>query len=267
MKYLILNGCPRKNNTWKIVQIAVEQIKKIYPDSEFEEICLIDEKLPFCTGCSNCFRLGHEKCPHYSIVGNIIEKIDRADGVIVCSTTYNWKETSILKNLFDHFCFMLHRPHFYHAKALVITTTGGTGGGKSAKSIASTLTGIGFNRCYQLSFGAISWNAYEPKAKAVVKTQKIAERFAKDVRSGKLYSPSLLLLMPYNIMRGMGQHYTVKSEYPTQDGTFWTDPKRKDYAYFPEVHLPLLKKLFGKVFYILGKKLGGMKSMQVTYKK
>ena len=54
----------------------------------FDEIHLLRENLPFCTGCSNCFRIGHEKCPHYSIVGKIIEEIEHADGIIVVSTTY-----------------------------------------------------------------------------------------------------------------------------------------------------------------------------------
>ncbi|HAW70902.1 MAG TPA: NADPH-dependent oxidoreductase [Firmicutes bacterium] len=267
MKYLILDGCPRKGNTWKVTEAAIEQIKEQYPDSEFEELNIYDQDLPFCTGCSNCFRIGHEKCPHYGIIGNIIEKMERADGVIVCSTTYNWRETSVLKNLFDHFCFMLHRPHLFRGKALVITTTGGTGAGKSAKSIASTLLGIGLNRCYRLSIAAISWNAYVPGARELRKISKKTSRFAKDVRSRKLHAPSLLSLIPYNIMRGMGQNYAPGSEYPTADGVFWTDAARKGYAYFPEVRLSLVKRAFGQMFYTIGKTLGGQKSLLVTYKK
>lgn len=86
----------------------VESQKEI----EFDEVHLIEEGLPFCIGCSNCFRVGHEKCPHYNVIGKIIEKIETADGIIIATTTYNMRETALLKNLFDHFCFMLHRPHF-----------------------------------------------------------------------------------------------------------------------------------------------------------
>ena len=267
MKILVLDGCPRKGNTWAVVSLALEQIKRDCPNAEIEEIILKDEKLPFCLGCSNCFRLGNDKCPHYGIVGKIIEKIETADGVIVCSTTYNWRETSILKNLTDHLCFMLHRPHFYKGKALIITTTGGTGGEKSAKSISSTLLGIGFNRCYNASFATCSWNAYMPNEKTRRKVSKITSKFLSDVKSGRLHSPSLMLLMPYNIMRGMGQHYTEASEYPTEDGRLWSSEERKKYAYFPQIKLPIYKKLFGNMFYGLGKMLGGMKFMQVTYKK
>lgn len=267
MKILVIDGCPRKGNTWKITRKAMEIIYDTFSDVVFEEVTLIKENLPYCLGCSNCFRIGHKHCPHYDIMGKIIEKIDEADGVIVCSSTFNWRETGLLKNMFDHLCFMLHRPYFYKGKALIITTTGGTGGKKSAKSISSTLYGIGFNRCYNISFATYSWNNYKPSDKNVKKVSKYALKFAKDVESKKLHSPSLMVLMPYNIMRGMSQHYTNKSQYPTEDGNWWSDEKRKKFAYFPQVLLPFYKRWFGQFFYGVGKWLGGIKFKQVTYKK
>lgn len=68
-------------------------------------------------------------------------------------------------------------------------------------------------------------------------------------------------------MRGMGQHYTSKSKYPTEDGNWWSCENRKEYAYFPQVKLPFYKRWFGQLFYGLGKWLGGMNFMQVSYKK
>lgn len=267
MKILVIDGCPRKSNTWEITQKAMEVINESFSDVTFEEVTLIKENLPFCLGCSTCFRFGHKNCPHNNIIGRIIEKIDEADGVIICSSTFNWRETGVLKNMFDHFCFMLHRPYFYNSKALVITSTGGTGGKKSAKSISSTLYSIGFNRCYNASFATYSWNDYKPSARDISKVSKKALKFAKDVESKKLHSPSFTILIPYNIMRGMGQHYTSESEYPTEDGNWWTNEERKKFAYFPQVKLPFYRRWFGQLFYGLGKWLGGMKFMQVSYKR
>lgn len=267
MKILIIDGCPRKCNTWKIVEKAIDEIKRIYPETEFDEVVLARENLPFCSGCSNCFRLGPEKCPHYNISGNIIKKIDEADGVIICSTTFNWRETALLKNLFDHLCYMLHRPYFYQGKALVITSAGGTGQGKAANSIASTLTGIGFNRCYKAAFASYSWNAFEPSSNDIIKIRNITRKFSGDVYSGILHSPKFINIIPYNIMRGMGQLYADDSQFPTADGEWWTDECRRDYAYFPQVKMPFYKRWFGNLFYHLGKSLGRMKKLQVTYKK
>ena len=267
MKILVIDGCGRKGNTWKLTGYAMRAIKKKYPDTEFDEMVLAKINLPMCIGCSNCFRLGNEKCPHYSIMKDIIERIENADGVIVCSSTYNWSETGYIKNLFDHLCFMLHRPYFYKGKALVITTAGGTGQKKAAKRITGTLSGIGFNRCYTIAMAAVSWNDYKPGNRAKRYTAKISRKFAKDVLSGELHSPKLMNLMPYNIMRGMGHHYTEESEYPTADGTWWTDPERGEAAYFPEVKMSSFKKKFGNTFFKMGKMVGGMRKMKVTYRK
>ena len=267
MKILVIDGCGRKGNTWSVVECAMNEIKEKYPDVEFEKLELAKINLPFCIGCSNCFRLGHEKCPHYTIMNGIIQKIENADGVIICSTTYNWSETGYVKNLFDHLCFMLHRPYFYKEKALVITTAGGTGQKKAAKRIASTLRGIGFNRCYNIALASVSWNAYtlNDKHKKIISNKAIM--FARDVASKKLHSPRLLNIIPYNIMRGMGQNYAKDSEYPTEDGVWWTDPERSNSPYFPQIKMSLFKKVFGNMFFVIGKKLGSTKKMLITYKR
>lgn len=267
MKILIINGSAHKGNTWKLVEQAKHYLEKLNSEIEFEQIHLIKEKLPFCIGCSNCFRIGHEKCPHYSIVGRIIEKIENADGMIFASTTYNMRETALLKNLFDHLCFMLHRPHFFRSKALIITTTGGVGGRNSAKSISSTLKGIGFNRCLLFSKATFSWNAYEPNARTLKALKKIVHKFYNDVNSKKLHSPDISLLIPYNLFRGMSLAYVPGTEYETQDGVYWTENCRKKSVYAPEIKVPFYKKIVGFVFYGIGKMAGRMKGMKVTYRK
>lgn len=263
--YLIINGCPRKGNTWKLVEVAKEAIQSDNPDTVFEEIHLAEEKLPFCTGCSNCFRLGHEKCPHSEKMLKIIKAIEEAEGVIISSTTYFSRETSILKNLFDHLCFMTHRPHFFTSKALVITTTGGVGGKAAAKGIVSFLQSIGFNRCYQFSAASLSWNAYQVNSKTKTKLIRVTGKFVKDVRSGELHSPFCLLLIPYNLFRGMSLAYQRGTEYETQDGVYWTDEGRRNGVYDSAVKIPIYKKVFGQLFYLIGKYAG--RKIIVTYRK
>lgn len=265
MKFLIINGSPHKGNTWKLVELVKANIQKEDKHAEFDEIHLSEEKLPFCCGCGNCFRLGHEKCPHSGAVIKIIEAIDNADGIIIASSTYNRRETSILKNLFDHLCFMLHRPHFFKSKALVVTTTGGVGAKQAAKSISSFLEGIGFNRCHLFSTAALSWNDYKINEKTKAKLCKVTDKFYKDILSGKLHSPSWLVLIPYNLFRGMSLSYTKGTEFETQDGVHWTEECRKKGVYDGSVRVPFYKKPFGKLFYVIGKFAGG--KMIITYKK
>lgn len=267
MKYLLINGSPHKGNTWKLAELAKANLAEYDSAAEFQEIHLSTLNLAFCTGCSNCFRLGHEKCPHYSKISAVIDAIDSADGVIVTSTAYNMRETALLKNFFDHLCFMEHRPHFFKSKALIITTTGGVGGKSAAKSIKSFLLAIGFNRCLMFSKSTASWNMYIPDMSVINELAKVTKKFYKDVASKKAHYPATEVLIPYNLFRGMALSYVPGSEYETEDGRYWTEQIRKDSVYGREVPVFILQKPIAHLFYVMGKTLGKKKSLQVTYKK
>jgi multimeric flavodoxin WrbA len=230
--------------------------------AEFQVIHLIDEKLPFCLGCSTCFRLGHEKCPHFTQTGRLLQAIEAADGVIFSSSAFFTRETALVKNVMDHFCFLLHRPRFFTKKALVLVTTGGVGGGSAAKSIAGFLTGIGFNRCCRFSVAAFSWNDYKATEKTKRKLKKTAERFEKDIASKRLHSPSILAMIPYNLFRGMSLHYAKGTEYATQDGIHWLEDVRRKSVFDKAVPVPFYLRPLGQMFYGLGKTVG--KKIMVT---
>ncbi len=265
MRYVVINGSPHKGNTWRLALQAMETISEKDSQAEFDEIHLMKLQLPFCCGCSACFRLGHETCPHSSIICDIIHRIERSDGVIILSSTFNLRETALLKNLFDHLCFMLHRPHFFQSKALILTTTGGVGARQCAKSIKDFLSGIGFNRCYQFSVAAHSWNDYQIDQKTNTKLNQLVRRFQTDVASQKLHSPSILVLIPYNLFRGMSLAYQPGTAYENCDGSYWTEEYRKNSVYDPAVPVELYKRPFGQLFYWIGKLAG--KKIMVTYKK
>ena len=191
--------------------------------------------------------------------------MEAADGIIVASTTFNMRETALLKNLFDHFCFMMHRPHFFTKKAMVITSVGGMGGKTAAKGITATLKGIGVNRCYQLAVRTVSWNAYEPRKSMKIKLKKVTENFCTDVMSHRLHVPSTELLIPFNLFRGMSIYYVPGTKYETQDGVYYMDKLHKDRVYDARVPIRLYQKVLGVMFYQIGKIAG--KHMIVTYKK
>ena len=66
MKYIIINGSPRKKNTWKVVKQVMKNL-----DSEIEEVHLSKEKILMCNGCSKCIIDGENKCPHFDIINPI----------------------------------------------------------------------------------------------------------------------------------------------------------------------------------------------------
>ena len=265
MNYLLINGSPHKGNTWMLVEQIKNEIQSLSAESVFDEIHLTDYDLPFCMGCSLCFRKGHEKCPHNKITQDIINKIDWSDGVIFATTTFNMQPTALTKNLIDHLCFMLHRPYFFTKKAMVVSTVGGVGANKAVQYVAGTLRGLGFNRCYEFPVASYSYNAYAISEKTKRKCAQKAKIFHDDVASRKMHPPSFLLLIPYNLFRGMGSGYVKGTEYESFDGVHWTDPVRAKRVYDPSIPVPFYQKPFGSLFYAIGKI--SSKYVTVTYRK
>ncbi|HBU11869.1 MAG TPA: NADPH-dependent oxidoreductase [Clostridiales bacterium] len=265
MNYLLINGSPRKGNTWMLVELIKNEIQAMSAEAVFDEIHLADLELPFCTGCSLCFRKGHEHCPHNKTMREVISKIDWSDGVIFATTTFNMQPAALTKNFIDHLCFMLHRPYFFTKKAIVISTVGGVGAKKAVQYTAGTLRGIGFNRCYEFPVVSYSYNAYEINEKTKNKCVKMAVKFHNDVASKEMHAPSLALLIPYNIFRGMSPAYAPGTEYESLDGIHWTEPVRAKKVYDPSIPVPLYKKPFGGLFYAIGKMAS--KYAAITYRK
>ncbi|ADU26587.1 flavodoxin family protein [Ethanoligenens harbinense] len=265
MKILLLNATPHKGNTWRVMCALRDEIAQADPAVEFEEIHLAGLGLPFCTGCSLCFRQGHRFCPHADILLPLLAKMEAGDGLIFGTTTFNMAPNALAKNLMDHWCFLLHRPHFFRNKAMVVSTTGGVGAGKTVDYTAGTLRAIGYNRCYKLPLASASWNDYRPSPAAQRKIRHMALCFYKDCVSGCLAPASVLQMIPYNLFRGMSLAYAKGSPYETEDGNHWSDPVRAHMAYDPSVPMPFYKKPLGHLFYLIGRAAGN--AVTVTYKK
>ena len=209
MKYVIINGSPRKKNTWSMVKQAKSNLGE---DAEFEEIQLMKAKLPMCNGCFKCIMEGEDNCPHKEIVQAIIEKIKLADGLIITSPVYAMNVTGLLKNFFDHTAYLYHRPEFFDKKALIVVSTAGAGQKDVAKYIDESLRHWGFNKNYKITYacgGKDDINRDE--------IDKISQKFRKDVSSKKLHTPKLMDLIFYNVWRAM-----ALSEDPIEaDAKYW----------------------------------------------
>lgn len=263
MKILIMNGSPHRGNTWRLTQCVKEMLRSMDNAIEFTEIHLTGLDLPFCLGCSSCFRKGHKYCPHNEKVQKILDLIETNDAVIFSVSCFQGHLTGIMKNLTDHLAFLIHRPRYFDKKAMIISTTGGVSADSTTKSLAATIAGWGFNKSYQLPVAAYSWNAYEPTQKDLRKAERVTVKFYKDLKSNKLHPPSIGVLIPFNVFQGMCAAVEGNNEFPTEDHNFW--PKYRGMQYAPGVPLPLHKRLTGKIIYYIGKRLG--KRMIITYKK
>lgn len=241
MKYVIINGSPRRKNTWKVVKQAKENL-----NGEFEEIHLRDENIPLCVGCFNCIMEGEEKCPHYNKIHPIIEKIRHCDGIIIASPVYAMNVTALLKNFLDHTAYLYHRPEFFTKKALVCVTTAGAGQKKVANYIDETLRHWGVNKVYKISIACGGKDTLETS-----EIDKTALKFFNDLKSGKLHSPKLNDIVFFNVWKAM-----AVSDNPIEaDKKYWNNTGLVNHDFSPEVKLNVFKKAFSKILFFILKRV------------
>ena len=235
MKYLIINGSPRRKNTYKIIKQAESNL-----DGEFEEIHLIEKQIPMCLGCMNCITIGEDKCPHSDKVRPIIEKIKECDGFIIASPVYALNVSALLKNFFDHTAYLYHRPQFFTKKALIVVSTAGAGHKKVAKYIDETLRHWGVNKVYKIALTCGGKETLETS-----KIDKTSIMFKKDTESKKLHSPKFVDLFYFNLWKSL-----AVSDNPLEaDAEFWKNAGLVNYDYGAEVKLNIIKKVFGKIIF------------------
>ena len=241
MKYVIINGSPRKKNTWAIAKQVKENL-----DGEFDEIHLAKEKIPVCNGCFKCILEGEDKCPHYDMVSPIVEKLKNADGIIMTSPVYAMNVTGLLKNFLDHTAYFYHRPEFFTKKALVIVTTAGAGHKDVAKYIDETLRHWGVNKVYKLAFACGGKDGLDEK-----KINKTALEFKKDVESEKFHSPKAGDIIFFDVWKVMA----LKDEGIEADRKFWQESDLINHDFAPQVKLGLFKKILSKSMFNILKRV------------
>ena len=241
MKYITINGSPRKKNTWKVVKQVMKNL-----DGEIEEVHLSKEKIPMCNGCFKCIIEGENNCPHFDIIDSIVKKIKDADGIIIASPVYAMNVSGILKNLLDHTAYFYHRPEFFTKKAMVIVTTAGAGHNTVAKYIDETLRHWGVNKVYKLAFTCGRKDTLDLK-----KIDKIALKFKKDIESKKMHSPKIGDIIFYDVWKVIA----LKEDGIPADVKFWQKTDLINHDFSPEVNLGIFKKIFSKLMFNLLKRV------------
>lgn len=253
IKILIINGSPHKGNTWALVEIIKKRMQEL-SDSKiaFDEVDLMDIGLPFCTGCNLCLIKGDKNCPHNIQVQKLVNKIEENDALLIASPCYSNHVSALTKNFIDHLSYNTHRPRFFNKKMLALSTAGGRGSKNCTKYLRETFMCWGFNRGYELAVISHSYGGYKPPQKVVVKCEQVAKSFYMDVASKKLYSPTLVNLLVYNLFRGMS-HAGIEGDF--YDNKYWKDTGLINVAYSTETPVPLYKQFLGNMIYFFTKKI------------
>ncbi len=87
MKVVAFNGSPRKNgNTYHAIKIVAEQLKNAKIDVEIIHVGI--KPIRGCIACYKCAENKNERCAIEDDVNKWIQKIKKADGVILGSPVY-----------------------------------------------------------------------------------------------------------------------------------------------------------------------------------
>ncbi len=189
MKICIINGSPRKGNTYKATQIfkaRLENKEKI----EFTEFFLPRDLPHFCCGCYNCFERSEDKCPHARYTLPMEQAMKEADAIIITSPVYVLAESGAVKAFLDHYGYMYlpHRPmeEMFSKVGMVISTTAGAGTALTIKTISKSLSYWGVKRVFKCGLRLLdkNWEDMKPKKqrKFEEKLFKKADKFYKAVR-------------------------------------------------------------------------------------
>lgn len=244
MNFLIINGSPRRKNTWQIIERTKQTLTSIDEGCTFTEIDLINEDIPVCLGCYNCFNSGEDTCPHAESIQPIVKEMMECDGLIITSPVYALNVTGLLKNFIDHLAYFYHRPYFFEEKALIVVTTAGAGHNKVGKYLDETLENWGYNQRFKLFFTAVhDKNGYLP-LDTKQKIDKESIKFYKSVQDNTLKSPRIKALIMYNTWRAMAKNGIIKA-----DQKYWIENNLLEHEYCDKVPCSTIKKLPMKIFY------------------
>ncbi len=255
MKILVILGSDRKGNTYKIVEAIKNNVKKIDSRIEFEFLHLNDLNIDFCKGCYLCFDKGEEFCPNKDDLKILYDKIDSSDGLIIASPIYALSLSANLKNVFDRFAYVIHRPRFFNKSSLCVVTTFASPNMKNTlELIKANLWLWGFNVTGKIGITGGTDKSFKeddfPDKKTLKKIRKLSISFFKDLKMKKFQKPSFMGMMKFELVRNlMKNEKTADSEYFEKKG--WSNPKVK---YYYDVRINVFKRIVVKIIVFLAKK-------------
>lgn len=214
MRILTIIGTPHKGNTRAITDLFLDEFKG--EDTIFDEIVLPNDFNYFCYGCFNCILKGEDKCPHYNYVNPIVDKLEKADLIIISTPIFVMSCTSGLKSLLDHLAYiwMVHRPKevMFNKVGLIITTAGGSGVKSTIKLIKNNLSFWGVSKIYNYGVTTMKMGGnyidYENKDKIKRQIKSKAKRIKKSLNNNKISIKTKFLFKVFKASQKNGWNET-----------------------------------------------------------
>ena len=173
------------------------------PEANITEFFLPRDLNHFCLGCYTCIE-DEEKCPFYEEKKRIADAMEQADLLIFTTPNYCMAPSAPLKAFIDLFYqyWIPHRPRkdMFSKKAVVISTTAGTGAGQAIKTVKRTLAywGVPYIKTYGVAVQASCWA--EVKADKKERIEKDMVKLAGKIRRASCGKPSPYIRFLFHMM-------------------------------------------------------------------
>ena len=229
MNILTIMGTAHKGNTRAIVDLFLKEFEN--ESNEFDEIVLPNDFNNFCMGCANCILKGEDKCPHYSEVSKIVEKIENADLIIMATPIFVGSCSGAMKALLDHFGYMwlVHRPKasMFNKVGLIVTSAGGSGVKQTVKLIKSNMFYWGIPNIYNYGVTTMKMGGnycdYKHKDKIQKQVSKKAKQIKKTLKTRRVGFKTKFFFKLFGMTQINGWNKT-DSDYWKEQG--WLDGKK-----------------------------------------
>lgn len=248
-KVIAVIGTATRRHTYRAVQEFEKSLKE-REEIDFEYIFLSDFRLEICLGCRLCFDKGEENCSLKDDRDLLLDKIERADGVVFATPNYAFHAAARLKNFLDRIAYLNHRPRFFHQACTAVVTQGIFGGAKIAKYLCMAGENLGMH-----SSKGFAANTLEPLTEGQIiklakKAKRAAARFHQEL-GWPMPKPSLLRLAGFRLSRN---GFEALGEKAKDFNHFQTKGWFKSAYYYP-VSLGPLKAIMGALFDLIGKQI------------
>ena len=176
MKITMIHGQNHKGSTYHIGRMLAEALET---EENVTAFFLPRDLNHFCLGCYTCIE-DEEKCPFYEEKKRIADAMEQADLLIFTTPNYCMAPSAALKAFIDLFYqyWIPHRPrkYMFSKKAVVISTTAGTGAGHAIKTVKRTLAywGIPYIKTYGVAVQASCWAEVKADKKEKIKKDMVA---------------------------------------------------------------------------------------------
>ena len=227
MKILAIIGTPHKGNTKALVDLFFEEFK----GNELDEIVLPNDFNEICYGCANCILKGEEKCPHYSKINPIIEKIEKADLIILATPVFVGSCSSGMKAFLDHLAYMwlVHRPKetMFNKVGLILTSAGGSGVKATTKLLKNNLFYLGVPQIYNYGITTMkmggNYSDYNKKYKIKKQVKKKSIKINKALNKRKVGLKTKLFFNIFKMSQKNGWNKTDVDYWKNQG---WLNDKK-----------------------------------------